>query len=1461
MLGNHSASNLLALPPLTGRPLPHAARAVIDAKFGDVADHIRVHTGDEAAEYAQSAEACAYAFGYDIVFGAEQFSPATRAGRRLLAHEVAHVLQQTLLGLPVATPEQAERDAKAYAADVLAGRPARVTRSTPVRPARQNDPVKNEDIPPLGTFRVGIAAGEFVYTYNIEDAKKWPDERLRSFTNYLLDAFPGATTAMAAAYLHHDPSVHVIGQKPSEYPSDIKIITYTVRSTLHSQVVRWMHERYPGIAPKQITAGTRKIPKERQQAATGGGGTGDKKDDEPLEVTVHGPPRRNKRADKVPASGEPSLTPDQGIKASGRGSEYGKPGGDEHGIIKFEPLGELVVTPALSAYVANSQIRARVRFLNGNPWRYVLNFFPSHASFSWTVYKDGKKLYSNPVWTTGRIEYGIDFEEPGTYTVSVEVSSDEFIDDKKLNLTSDPLVVIEEKDRDRQLFESSLIGPEREKHFTRDARGRIIAKPDFVPLSIDAEIDGINASIAAIARLEKDGKFSASDAQTWTNLFKEQLAGLKKIKQHVGSVPYQIAGTFLNREDNSSFPLRVFMNRTGRGETADKHAFVDVELYESTLTPGEPRRSQGHGESSSPSNKPTAYAEAELSAISRAMGNWQFYNEFPDGTAHFGIQLIEVESVREWILDTHTTRKKVRSILTGAAAVGGVALLVASPFTAGGSAPVGVLLMEAAIGGATAGATVALAIASIDERIRTNTFHFDARFYMDMTALVTAFVGVGGAMRALPSAVGTAKNGMLVFNIGAGVANFALMTVATRNAIDQENASYFASIANVTDPAAKANMEEQHRARLAGIMGSACVSGGIILAATGIAAKQAFEGEPPGGLPPGRRPPPDRKIAPELHAPGGNVAPRPPVKPPVQPDVQAPAKLPVDPTAPPSNVPPPNAPPPNVPPPNVPPTVTAGGAGRAGGPDEMITLYHGTRQPGYEGLSKGIDVTRSPGAHQDFSRGFYMSENEAVAEQAAGMRPEPGGTGRRYVLRWDIPKSKLGKIVDIRPGGKDRAAWEAFLKEPPSFTKLPGFPARPGFRTNEEYLSGLGIEQRGVTFEEFLKQNNLSDADTIIGEIGTPTTSGAAALPNRVSTQVAIRSQKVADELNAIASGPQGPPPVTGRPTIPPATPPPANRSTPPPPSSDPSITAVGPMVRVPIHDSGAPATVLEIGAGPRPTNLGIPGDPSLVTVTPTDVNPTRPGVTFLDANQPIPQQMRGQFDTVMINNPHGYTPDVANVGTALKAGGRIIIQGRTPANPNFRTLVEMAQRGEAPPGYAVTSVQTWPDPATAGEQSPAVLGSDFGKTTGAPLSKPVNARVIFEKLTVAKFNTLPQGQTPQTLGAQIGTRVAQDVQAAKGTGGPSWINRILDAVKPLALSPADSAGTIEAATRAAGYKHGLRTTLPDGTVVVTSARTGPNNFIVGIRPDGRIVRGMATIEMGAGVPGMVRVSNVEWTP
>ncbi|MCP4428763.1 MAG: DUF4157 domain-containing protein [Chloroflexi bacterium] len=78
----------------TGQPLPQAARAFMEPRFNQDFSNVRVHSGARADRMARAFNARAFTFGRHIVFGASEYAPDTTAGRRLLAHELTHVIQQ-----------------------------------------------------------------------------------------------------------------------------------------------------------------------------------------------------------------------------------------------------------------------------------------------------------------------------------------------------------------------------------------------------------------------------------------------------------------------------------------------------------------------------------------------------------------------------------------------------------------------------------------------------------------------------------------------------------------------------------------------------------------------------------------------------------------------------------------------------------------------------------------------------------------------------------------------------------------------------------------------------------------------------------------------------------------------------------------------------------------------------------------------------------------------------------------------------------------------------------------------------------------------------------------------------------------------------------------------------------------------------------------------------------------------
>ena len=83
-----------------GEALPGELRRDFEQQLGRDLASVRIHRSPSAAASADALGARAYTYGSDIAFAAGEYAPATRTGRWLIAHEVAHVVQQTQPGLP-----------------------------------------------------------------------------------------------------------------------------------------------------------------------------------------------------------------------------------------------------------------------------------------------------------------------------------------------------------------------------------------------------------------------------------------------------------------------------------------------------------------------------------------------------------------------------------------------------------------------------------------------------------------------------------------------------------------------------------------------------------------------------------------------------------------------------------------------------------------------------------------------------------------------------------------------------------------------------------------------------------------------------------------------------------------------------------------------------------------------------------------------------------------------------------------------------------------------------------------------------------------------------------------------------------------------------------------------------------------------------------------------------------------
>src|SRR5262249_12670896 len=108
-----------------------ATRRFMESRFNHDFSQVRLHTDPQAAESARAVNAHAYTVGRDVVFAADRYRPESDTGRALLAHELAHVVQQRGLqpaacDLPLSAAEDAslEREADAAARAVTGGGPS-----------------------------------------------------------------------------------------------------------------------------------------------------------------------------------------------------------------------------------------------------------------------------------------------------------------------------------------------------------------------------------------------------------------------------------------------------------------------------------------------------------------------------------------------------------------------------------------------------------------------------------------------------------------------------------------------------------------------------------------------------------------------------------------------------------------------------------------------------------------------------------------------------------------------------------------------------------------------------------------------------------------------------------------------------------------------------------------------------------------------------------------------------------------------------------------------------------------------------------------------------------------------------------------------------------------------------------------------------------------------------------------
>jgi outer membrane protein OmpA-like peptidoglycan-associated protein len=148
------------IPPLVndvlnapGQPLDAATRAYMEPRLNQDFSAVRIHSDERAAASARAVNAQAYTVGENLVFGSGQYAPQTAQGRKLLAHELAHVAQPQASGAPALSQpgDASEREADHAADAVAAGGTARVGAAGAAlqRQPAADDKLQFKPLPPL----------------------------------------------------------------------------------------------------------------------------------------------------------------------------------------------------------------------------------------------------------------------------------------------------------------------------------------------------------------------------------------------------------------------------------------------------------------------------------------------------------------------------------------------------------------------------------------------------------------------------------------------------------------------------------------------------------------------------------------------------------------------------------------------------------------------------------------------------------------------------------------------------------------------------------------------------------------------------------------------------------------------------------------------------------------------------------------------------------------------------------------------------------------------------------------------------------------------------------------------------------------------------------------------------------------------------------------------------------------
>ena len=228
------------VPPLVnevlkspGQPLDTGVRNFFGPRFGHDFSQVRVHVDKLASESARQVNAVAYTVGKDVVFAQREFQPSTNAGMKLIAHELAHTLQQETVSSKSGNlrvggyHDTEEQVADRLAAGALSGRPVSV-------PAPAGEPAlrrQQASTGPTGSPAQPIAGeARVIASFDVDPGTKRP-WNLNQLTKDIVQAL----TASELAY------VTILGVYPTKAnEDDPQGSAYQRADTVRRGLIQWI---------------------------------------------------------------------------------------------------------------------------------------------------------------------------------------------------------------------------------------------------------------------------------------------------------------------------------------------------------------------------------------------------------------------------------------------------------------------------------------------------------------------------------------------------------------------------------------------------------------------------------------------------------------------------------------------------------------------------------------------------------------------------------------------------------------------------------------------------------------------------------------------------------------------------------------------------------------------------------------------------------------------------------------------------------------------------------------------------------------------------------------------------------------------------------------------------------------------------------------------------------------------